>query len=99
MAINAIYPVSIGTCVIQIRLTSWVHPKWVPGDKGTRVSTSDHLTTMLLNEVQKQYRRAEAEGAETEVDRSQEQKIQELENQLSRLEKLATYQERVIAQE
>jgi hypothetical protein len=54
---------------------------------------------MLLNEVQKQYRRAEAEGAETEVDRSQEQKIQELENQLSRLEKLATYQERVIAQE
>jgi len=45
---------------------------------------------MLLNEVQKQYRRAEAEGAEAEVDRSQEQKIQELENQLSRLEKLAT---------
>ena len=42
MAINAIYPVSIGTCVIQIRLTSWVHPKWFPGDKGTRVSTSDH---------------------------------------------------------
>ena len=69
------------------------------GSRATKVRAYQHLTTMLLNEVQKQYRRAEAEGAEAEVDRSQEQKIQELENQLSRLEKLATYQERVIAQE
>jgi serine/threonine protein kinase/dipeptidyl aminopeptidase/acylaminoacyl peptidase len=55
-----------------------------------------YLTTMLLNEVQKQYRRAEAEAAE--VIRSQEQKIEELEQRLSRLEKLVTNQETVIAQ-
>jgi hypothetical protein len=42
-----------------------------------------YLTTMLLNEVQKQYRRAEAEA---EVIKSQEQKIEELEQRLSRLE-------------
>jgi len=44
-----------------------------------------YLTTMLLNEVQKQYHRAEAEG---EVIKSQEQKIADLEQRLSRLEKL-----------
>ncbi len=43
------------------------------------------LPTMLLNEVQKQYRRAEAEA---EVIKTQEQKISELEQRLSRLEKL-----------
>lgn len=42
-----------------------------------------YLTTMLLNEVQKQYRRAEAEA---EVIKSQEEKIEELEDRLSRLE-------------
>ena len=54
-----------------------------------------YLTTMLLNEVQKQYRRAE-EDAETI--KSQEQRIGELEQRLSRLEKLVTNQETVIAQ-
>ena len=54
-----------------------------------------YLTTMLLNEVQKQYRRAEAEA---EVIKSQEQRIGELEQRLSRLEKLVTNQDRVIAQ-
>jgi len=42
-----------------------------------------YLTTMLLNEVQKQYRRAEAEA---EVIKSQEQKIEDLEQRLSWLE-------------
>jgi hypothetical protein len=54
-----------------------------------------YLTTMLLNEVQKQYRRAEAEA---EVITSQEQKIEELERRLSRLEKVVTNQDRIIAQ-
>ena len=54
-----------------------------------------YLTTMLLNEVQKQYRRAE-EDAETI--KSQEQRIGELEQRLSRLERLITNQETVIAQ-
>jgi len=42
-----------------------------------------YLTTMLLNEVQKQYHRAEAEA---EVIKSQEQRISELEQRLSQLE-------------
>ena len=42
-----------------------------------------YLTSMLLNEVQKQYRRADAEA---EVIKSQEQRIEELEQRLSRLE-------------
>ena len=42
-----------------------------------------YLTTMLLNEMQRQYRRA---GDEAEVIKSQEQKISELEQRLSRLE-------------
>ena len=42
-----------------------------------------NLTTMLLSEVQKQYHRAEAEA---EVIKSQEQKIEALEERLSRLE-------------
>jgi len=54
-----------------------------------------YLTTMLLNEVQKQYRRAEAEA---DVIKTQEQRISELEQRLSRLEMLLTNQERVIAQ-
>jgi len=44
-----------------------------------------YLTTMLLNEAQKQYRRAEAEA---KVVTEQEQKIDDLEQRLSRLEKL-----------
>ena len=44
-----------------------------------------YLATMLLNEVQKQYHRAEAEA---KVITAQEQKIDELEQRLSRLERL-----------
>lgn len=44
-----------------------------------------YITTMLLNEVQKQYRRAEAEAKVVET---QQQKIDELEQRLSRLESL-----------
>jgi hypothetical protein len=54
-----------------------------------------YLTTMLLNEAQKQYRRAEAEA---EIITSQEQKIEELEERLSRLEQLVANQERVVAE-
>jgi hypothetical protein len=54
-----------------------------------------YLTTILLNEVQKQYRRAEDEA---EVIKSQDQKIEDLEQRLSRLERLVTNQETVIAQ-
>lgn len=44
-----------------------------------------YLSTMLLNEVQKQYHRAEAEA---KVITAQEQKIDQLEQRLSRLERL-----------
>jgi len=44
-----------------------------------------YLSTMLLNEVQKQYRRA---AAQAKVITTQEQKINELEQRLSRLEAL-----------
>jgi hypothetical protein len=44
-----------------------------------------YITTMLLNEVQKQYHRAEAEAI---VITAQEQRIDELEQRLSRLESL-----------
>ncbi|MGC2111341.1 MAG: tail fiber domain-containing protein [Candidatus Korobacteraceae bacterium] len=44
-----------------------------------------YLSTMLLNEVQKQYRRAEAQAG---VIKTQEKKIDELEQRLSRLEAL-----------
>lgn len=44
-----------------------------------------YLTSMLLNEVQKQYRRAEPQA---EIIKAQEQKIDELEQRLSRLEGL-----------
>ena len=54
-----------------------------------------YLTSMLLNEVQKQYRHADAEA---EVIKSQEQRIEELEQRLSRLERLVTNRKTVIAQ-
>ena len=44
-----------------------------------------YLATMLLNEVQKQYHRAEGEA---KVITAQEQKIDQLEQRLSRLERL-----------
>jgi trimeric autotransporter adhesin len=55
-----------------------------------------YITTMLLNEVQKQYHRAEAEA---KVITAQEQKIDELEQRLSRLEGLVRAQVQTLAQE
>ena len=54
-----------------------------------------YLSTMLLNEVQKQYHRAEAQAATI---RSQEQKISDLERRLERLEKFVSNQELAVAQ-
>lgn len=48
-----------------------------------------YLSTMLLNEVQQQYRRADAEE---EVIKAQEQRIEQLEKRLSRLEDVLTNQ-------
>jgi hypothetical protein len=64
-----------------------VYPELVAYDKdGQPYSVRyQYLSTMLLNEVQKQYRRAEAEA---EVVRAQEQKINDLEQRLSRVEAL-----------
>ena len=59
-----------------------------------------YLSTMLLNEVQKQYRRAESEA---QVIKTQEEKIDALEQRLNRLEKLigpqANASERNLSQE
>jgi hypothetical protein len=52
------------------------------------------LSTMLLNEVQKQYRRAEAEA---EVIKGQQQKIDDLERRLVRLEKVVSNQVEMFA--
>jgi hypothetical protein len=62
-----------------------VYPELVAYDKdGQPYSVRyQYLNTMLLNEVQKQYRRAEAEAA---ITAAQEQKITDLEQRLSRLE-------------
>jgi len=64
-----------------------VYPELVAYDKdGQPYSVRyQYLSTMLLNEVQKQYRRAEAEAT---VITAQEQRISELEQRLSRLESL-----------
>ncbi len=64
-----------------------VYPELVANDKdGQPYSVRyQYLTTMLLNEAQKQYRRAEAEAS---VIGEQERKIDDLEQRLSRLEKL-----------
>jgi hypothetical protein len=51
---------------------------------------------MLLNEVQKQYHRAEAQAV---VIRTQEQKIDNLEQRLSRLEELVRAQVATVAHE
>jgi len=62
-----------------------VYPDLVAHDSDGQPYTVkyQYLTTMLLNEVQKQYHRAVAEA---EVIKSQDQKIAELEQRLSRLE-------------
>jgi hypothetical protein len=64
-----------------------VYPELVAYDPDGKPYTVkyQYLATMLLNEVQKQYRRAEAEAA---IIKSQEQKIGDLEQRLSRLEAL-----------
>jgi trimeric autotransporter adhesin len=54
-----------------------------------------YIAIMLLNEVQKQYRRAETQA---EIIKEQEQKIDDLEQRLSRLEKMVTNQVQTVAQ-
>ncbi len=64
-----------------------VYPELVAYDNNGQPYTVryQYIATMLLNEVQKQYRRAEAEAKVVET---QKQKIDELEQRLSRLESL-----------
>jgi Chaperone of endosialidase len=64
-----------------------VYPELVAYDNDGQPYTVryQYITTMLLNEVQKQYRKAEAEA---QVITAQGQKIDELEQRLSRLESL-----------
>jgi hypothetical protein len=64
-----------------------VYPELVAYDSGGQPYSVryQYLSTMLLNEVQKQYHRAEAEA---KVITAQEQKIEDLEQRLSRLESL-----------
>lgn len=62
-----------------------IYPELVAYDKeGQPLEVRyEYLSTMLLNEVQKQYRRAESEA---ELNTAQQKKIEELEQRLSRLE-------------
>jgi len=64
-----------------------VYPELVAYDNDGRPYTVryQYIATMLLNEVQKQYHRAEAAA---KVVQTQQQKIEELEQRLSRLESL-----------
>jgi hypothetical protein len=64
-----------------------VYPELVANDKdGNPYAVRyQYLTSMLLNEVQRQYHRAQAEAA---VISTQQQKIDDLEQRLSRLEKM-----------
>jgi hypothetical protein len=74
-----------------------VYPELVAyDDDGQPYTVRYHyITTMLLNEVQKQYHRAKAEA---KVIQTQEQKIADLEQRLSRLEKLVSIQVQTVAQ-
>jgi hypothetical protein len=65
-----------------------VYPELVANDPGGQPYTIryQYLTTMLLNELQKQYHHAEAQA---DLIKRQEQRIGELEQRLSRLEALA----------
>ena len=65
-----------------------VYPELVAHDNDGKPYTVryQHIVSMLLNEVQKQYHRAEEQA---EVVMSQERKINQLEERLSRLEGLA----------
>jgi hypothetical protein len=64
-----------------------VYPELVAYDKGGQPYTVryQYITTMLLNEVQKQYYRA---AAQAEIIKAQGKKIDELEQRLSRIERL-----------
>jgi hypothetical protein len=64
-----------------------VYPELVANDNDGQPYSGryQYIITMLLNEVQKQYHRAEAGAKVTTV---QEQRIDELEQRLSRLESL-----------
>jgi trimeric autotransporter adhesin len=75
-----------------------VYPELVAYDNGGQPYSVryQYLTTMLLNEAQKQYHRAQAEA---EVITSQEQRIEELEQRLSRLEGLVRSQVQTVARE
>jgi len=74
-----------------------VYPELVAYDKdGQPYSVRyQYLSTMLLNEVQKQYRSAEAQA---QTIKTQEQKIEQLEERLSRLEKVLVSQAQLLAQ-
>ncbi len=74
-----------------------VYPELVAYDKdGQPYSVRyQYLSAMLLNEVQRQYHRAEAE---TEINKTQEQRIEQLEKRLSRLEDVLTNQAQTVAE-
>lgn len=71
-----------------------VYPELVADDKDGRPYSVryQYLATMLLNETQKQYHRAEAQA---QVIKAQDQKIEALEQRLSRLEMLIETQTNV----
>src|SRR5271157_495999 len=75
-----------------------VYPELVAYDSDGQPYTVryQYLAIMLLNEVQKQYGRAQAEA---KVITAQEQKIEELEQRLSRLEGLVRAQVQTVARE
>jgi hypothetical protein len=74
-----------------------VYPELVAYDKDGQpyAVRYQYLSTILLNEVQEQYHRAEAEA---EVITAQEEKIEQLEQRLSRLEGLVRAQVQTVAQ-
>ena len=74
-----------------------IYPELVAYDNDGRPYSVryQYLTSMLLNEAQKQYRRAEAQA---EVIKAQEQRIDDLELRLYRLEEMAGSQRQTVAQ-
>ena len=85
-----------------------IYPELVAYDKDGKPYTVryQYLSTMLLNEVQKQYRRAEAEaeeikGQRQEIDRLKQQLQMQnviLQERLSRLEELVRSQNQTVAE-
>lgn len=74
-----------------------VYPELVAYDQAGRPYSVryQYLSTMLLNEVQQQYHRAEGEA---EIVKAQEQRIEQLEKRLSRLEDVLTNQAKTVAE-